>query len=110
EALANTAVEPVAPPFRAEQAAHAVVRDMEVFLPLAGLIDLARERVRLERELAHVRRELDRVRGKLGSEAFVRKAPAAVVAKERAREAELVAQEAALRKHLAAVGASEGGT
>ena len=106
--LANTALELVAPPFRAEQAAHAVVRDMEIFLPLAGLIDLARERARLERELAHVRRELDRVRGKLGSEAFVNKAPAEVVAKERAREAELVAQEAALQKHLVAVGAREG--
>jgi len=106
--LANTTIEPVAPPFRAEQAAHAVVRDMEIFLPLAGLIDLARERARLEKELAHVRWELDRVRGKLGSEAFVNKAPAEVVAKERAREAELVAQEAALQKHLAAVGAREG--
>jgi valyl-tRNA synthetase len=106
--LANTVPEVMAPPFRAEQAAHAVVRDMEIFLPLAGLIDLARERARLEKELAHVRRELDRVRAKLDSEAFVNKAPTEVVAKERAREAELVAQEAALKKHLAAVGAGEG--
>jgi valyl-tRNA synthetase len=70
-------------------AASAVVRGIEVYLPLEGVIDLEAERQRLGRELAKARQHLERVSQKLANEAFVRKAPEAVIAKERATQAEL---------------------
>ena len=60
----------------------------EVFLPLAGLVDVAAERGRLERALAKADKELARTRGKLGNPRFVERAPAEVVERERRLEAE----------------------
>ncbi|MBI2911128.1 MAG: class I tRNA ligase family protein, partial [Chloroflexi bacterium] len=62
-----------------------VVEDLEVFLPLAGLADLASERRRLTKELAAVRREIERAEGKLGDRRFVERAPAAVVEAEQGK-------------------------
>jgi len=70
-------------------AASAVVQGIELSVPLEGVIDFEAERQRLGRELAKVRQHLDRVTKKLGNEEFVRKAPEAVVGKERATQAEL---------------------
>ena len=69
-----------APPAAAE-----VVGDLQVLVPLAGLVDVAAEQERLRKEMDKVVRELARVEGKLGNEGFLAKAPAAVVAKERAK-------------------------
>jgi valyl-tRNA synthetase len=61
-----------------------VVGAVEVFLPLAGLVDPAEERERLEKELTDAQRQVDRLKGLLASP-FAEKAPAEVVEKERAR-------------------------
>ena len=58
---------------------------LEVYLPLAGVIDLEAEVGRLEKELQHVEKELRRTEGKLQSDGFLKKAPPEIVAKERAR-------------------------
>ncbi len=70
--------------------ALALVGDLKVMVPLAGLIDVAGERSRLGKEIGRLGKELARLRGKLENENFTSKAPAAVVAKERrkAEEAE----------------------
>ena len=60
-----------------------VTGDAELFVPLAGLVDLDEERERLRRELAKAEQELQRAEAKLANEGFVRKAPEAVVAAER---------------------------
>ena len=52
-------------------------------IPLEGVIDLDEERDRIDRELQRASGELARAEGKLGNEAFVAKAPAAVVEAER---------------------------
>jgi valyl-tRNA synthetase len=65
-----------------DQAVTALAAGTEVFLPLAGLIDLAREQERLEGELREAAAEVERLRGKLSNAAFVAKAPAEVVARE----------------------------
>ncbi|MGQ9823691.1 MAG: valine--tRNA ligase [Desulfotomaculales bacterium] len=83
-----------------EQAAHAVARSVEIFIPLKGLIDLEKETGRLEKELAAVGRELARVQGKLGNEDFLKKARPEVVAKERSREADLLSAKEALTERL----------
>lgn len=82
------------------QAAHAVAGGVEIYVPLKGLIDLDRETARLEKELAALGKDLAKVRGKLGNAAFLSKAPAAVVEKERAKEAELAAKHGAVEKRL----------
>jgi valyl-tRNA synthetase len=67
----------------AQAAALVVGGDVEVFLPLAGLIDLAAERARLSKELEQADADVARRAAKLGNAGFVDKAPAAVVQRER---------------------------
>jgi valyl-tRNA synthetase len=57
----------------------------ELYLPLEGLIDVAAERARLEREINAVRSEIAKVQAKLGSAAFTQKAPPAVLAEHEQR-------------------------
>ncbi|MCP5205093.1 MAG: valine--tRNA ligase [Pseudomonadales bacterium] len=63
-------------------AATALVGELEILVPMAGLIDREAELARLSREIDKLEKDLARVQGKLGNPAFVAKAPAAVVAKE----------------------------
>tara|TARA_R110001599_G_scaffold353870_1_gene601337 strand:+ start:123717 stop:126485 length:2769 start_codon:yes stop_codon:yes gene_type:complete len=64
-------------------AATSLVGEMEILVPMAGLIDPAAELKRLTREIEKLEKDIARIEGKLGNAAFVDKAPAAVVAKER---------------------------
>ncbi|MGX5220399.1 valine--tRNA ligase [Pseudomonas segetis] len=68
--------------------ATALVGDMEVLVPMAGLIDKAAELGRLDKEIQRLEGEVKRVGGKLGNASFVDKAPAEVIEKERAKLAE----------------------
>ena len=65
------------------QAAAIVIGEVECYLPLAGLIDLAAERARVEKELAAAEADVARREAKLANESFIAKAPAAVVQRER---------------------------
>lgn len=69
-----------------EEAVTAIISGGEVRMPLAGLIKLEDEILRLEGEAAKLEKEVDRVVKKLGNERFVSKAPDAVVEGERAKE------------------------
>ena len=62
-----------------------VVSDYEIFLPLAGLVDVDRERARLAADLEKIQQEIARAEKLLGNQDFVSKAPAEVVSKERAK-------------------------
>lgn len=68
--------------------ATALVGEMEVLVPMAGLIDKAVELGRLDKEIQRLEGEVKRVGGKLNNAGFVDKAPAEVIAKERAKLAE----------------------
>jgi len=63
-------------------AATALAGELEILVPMAGLIDKDAEITRLNREINKLEGDLTRLQGKLGNAAFVDKAPAAVVAKE----------------------------
>lgn len=67
------------------QALAAAVPGAGVYLPLAGLVDVDRERQRLARELDAARADAARARALLANADFVARAPAAVVERERAR-------------------------
>ena len=64
-------------------AATALAGELEILVPMAGLIDKDAEITRLNREISKLEGDLTRLQGKLGNAAFVDKAPAAVVAKEK---------------------------
>jgi valyl-tRNA synthetase len=68
--------------------ATALVGEMEVLVPMAGLIDKGAELARLDKEIQRLQGEVERVGGKLSNAAFVDKAPPAVIDKERAKLAE----------------------
>lgn len=77
----------------APMAATALAGELEILVPIAGLIDKDAEITRLDREIGKLDSDISRLRGKLSNAAFVDKAPAAVVNKEREK---LQAQEQAL--------------
>ncbi|WP_236209312.1 valine--tRNA ligase [Pseudomonas tohonis] len=72
----------------APMSATALVGDMQVLVPMAGLIDKEAELARLDKEIQRLDGEVKRVGGKLANEGFVAKAPAEVLDKERAKLAE----------------------
>ena len=74
---------------------------IEVYIPLAGLVDLDKEIARLEKESGAVSRELERVQGKLANESFLAKAPPEVIDKERDKEADLDRKLVAIGRRLA---------
>jgi len=75
-----------------DDAGHALVQEVELVVPLKGLIDVAGELEKLAREQGKLEKELERIVGKLGNEKFMSNAPEAVVAKEREKEAEIRAR------------------
>ena len=83
-----------------ENAMATVVSGVEVYLPLAGLIDVEKENARLSKEMAAIEKELSRIEGKLGNAGFLAKAPQAVVDKEKAKAEELNTKKAAIVERL----------
>ena len=67
----------------APMSATQLVGDMEVLVPMAGLINKDAELARLQKELDKLQKDIGRVKGKLSNEKFVSNAPEAVIAKER---------------------------
>ena len=67
----------------APMSATQLVGNMEVLVPMAGLIDKTAELSRLQKELEKLQKEVGRVEGKLSNDKFVSNAPEAVIAKER---------------------------
>ena len=78
-----------------------VTHAARISMPLADLVDLEKERARIEKELGKNRAELAKLSAKLGNPGFVNKAPASVVEAEREREAKLSALIAKLEGQLA---------
>ena len=84
----------------APASATALIGELQVFIPLAGLIDLDAEKSRLAKELRRIEAEIGKCQGKLASETFVANAPAVVVEQERQRLADWQAQQTALAAQL----------
>ncbi len=67
----------------APESAVALLGEMKIMIPLAGLIDIEAELMRLNKEIEKVRANLERTQGKLANPNFTDKAPVEVVEKER---------------------------
>ncbi len=72
----------------APESATALVGEMKLLVPMAGLIDKEAELARLGKEIERLEKEVQRLNGKLNNDKFVGKAPEAVVQKERDKLAE----------------------
>lgn len=83
-----------------EKSMSAVVSGAELFMPLEGLIDIDAELARLNKELEKWAKEVKLVTGKLSNERFVSKAPEAVVAEERAKQADYMEKHATVEKRI----------
>jgi valyl-tRNA synthetase len=75
-----------------KQAGSIVTAEFEAYVPLAGLIDLAVEAKRLEKQIADIKKQLGGMTAKLGNESYVKNAPPEVVAETREKVAELEKQ------------------
>lgn len=75
----------------APESAIALVGSLKLLIPMAGLIDKAAELARLDKEIQRIQNDLPRVEGKLSNPAFVDKAPAEVIEKEKAKLADMQA-------------------
>ena len=79
-----------------------VVQDgVEAYLPLSGLIDVEKERQRLEKQSTKLAKEIEKLAGRLNAKGFVDKAPPDVVVKARAELAELEDQASKVQASLA---------
>ena len=78
-------------PADAESMVTAVTDNARMFMPMADLVDLEKERTRLQKELANAEKQLQAQIGKLSNQNFVTRAPEAVVNVEREKKAKLEA-------------------
>jgi len=88
----------LSPNDNAPASATAVVGDLTLLVPLAGLVDLDAERTRLDKEIKRVETEIGKCNGKLGNATFVDNAPPAVVEQERQRLTDWTNQLSALKE------------
>jgi valyl-tRNA synthetase len=93
-------ITPLAAGASAPESATALVSELTILVPLAGLIDVAAEIDRLGKRVAKAKDDLGKIMKKLSNENFVKNAPPEVVAQDRERAAELERTIASLEAQL----------
>ena len=88
-------------PADADKMVTAVTDNARMFMPMADLVDLEKERARLQKELANAEKQLQGQIAKLSNQNFVTRAPEAVVNTEREKQAKLEALIENLKANLA---------
>ena len=90
-----------------DDAATYIYQDIEMYVPLKGLIDIEKEQEKLQRERKKIEKSLQQINGKLNNKKFLANAPAEIVEKEQGKKAELEAKMAKIEeaeKRLAEIG------
>jgi valyl-tRNA synthetase len=82
------------------QAAADIRGTMEIYVPLAGIVDLAEERERIKKEIEKAEKEIAQIQKKFENPNFAARAPAEVVEKDKARIEELSSRIVKLRENL----------
>ena len=85
------------------ESAMALVGEMQLHIPLAGLIDINAELERIKRTIEQVQNQISKAESKLANENFVARAPEQVVAQERERLAKFKTEYAELREQRARI-------
>jgi valyl-tRNA synthetase len=89
-----------------DAAAVAVVGNVEIYIPLADIIDIDKEKSRLTRRLEKTAKDLAGIEKTLSNRDFIAKAPAEIIQQRRERKAELEAEKARWEKNLEMLGIS----
>ncbi len=90
-----------------DDAATYIYQDIEMYVPLKGLIDIEKEQEKLQRERKKIEKSLQQINGKLNNKKFLANAPAQIVEKEQGKKAELEAKMSKIEdaeKRLAEIG------
>ncbi len=93
--LSELRIEP--PGVKLAKTAAKILPELEVLIPLEGLVDFEAERARLDKEIEKARKDIEQLSKKLDNPSFLERAPAEVVTKDRARIAELTSRIEELR-------------
>jgi valyl-tRNA synthetase len=80
------------------------LKDADVVIPLAGMVDIQAEKVRLSKEIEIMDREIGRLTQRLGDAQFTSKAPAAVIEKEKSRLQEYESKASRMKTELEQLG------
>ena len=70
-------------------AASGIVKGVEIYLPLEGLIDITKEKIRLEKDISRLEYLIKSIDKKLANESFLKKAPANVIENEKNKKVEI---------------------
>lgn len=87
-----------------EDAVSAVIPSATIYIPLAELVDLEKERERLKKEQERLTGELNRVNGMLANERFLSKAPESKIQEERDKRDKYTAMMEQVTERLKAIG------
>lgn len=82
------------------QSSMALVGELQLLIPLAGLIDINAEKLRIQKELDKLSKELLKIDTKLANDSFIQNAPPDVVTKEKNRKTELETASKKLQEQL----------
>lgn len=99
------AITPLAEGEVAPASATALVGEMEILIPMAGLIDKDAELARINKALEKLEKDQARTAGKLNNQSFVGKAPQVVIDKEKAKLADFEMQITKLKQQQASIAA-----
>jgi valyl-tRNA synthetase len=91
-------------PSKAEKAIVSVLKEADVVIPLAGMVDVDTEKARLSKEIATLEREISRLGERLQDTQFTSKAPPAVIEKEKGRLQEYESKVARMKTELEQLG------
>jgi valyl-tRNA synthetase len=85
---------------RPKGSASYIYNEIEIYVPLAGLVDIDQEMAKLDKEKDKVTKQLDKVTGKLGNQKFLDNAPPDIVAKEEEKKETLAAKLAKITESM----------
>ena len=85
--IGNLALE--SKPLRPESSVSALINDIHIFIPLVGVIDLEKEKIRIARQLEKAELEIEKKQNILKNKEFLKRAPQEIVEREQARLEEL---------------------
>src|SRR4030066_1921418 len=92
-----------------ENSAVRVLKDIEIYVPLAGLIDVEEEKNRLEEEIDKLKSLLGKNKERLSDKNFLAKAPAEIIAKEKAKKEDWQMRLKKLKENLQSLTSKQGG-